>query len=84
LARTRAIARLKRAEVEAWQQALLAERRNQDLTLLYQVGNALTSTLNTQQVFDKTTRLVQEFLGVEVVSLWLLDETGQQLILTLV
>lgn len=82
LARTRAIARLKRAEVEAWRQARVAERRNQELTLLYQVGNALTSTLNTQQVFDKTTRLVQEFLGVEVVSLWLLDETGQQLILT--
>lgn len=82
LARTRAIARLKRAEVEAWRQAQVAERRNQDLTLLYQVGNALTSTLDTQQVLHKTTQLVQQFLGAEIASLWLLDESGQQLILT--
>lgn len=82
LARTRAVARLKRAEVEAWRQARVAERRNQELTLMYQVGNALTATLDTQEVLHKTTRLVQQFLGAEVASIWLLDETGQQLILT--
>lgn len=82
LARVRAVARLKLAEAEARRQTRIAQRRNKDLALLYQVGNALTSTLDTEMVLGKTTQLVQEFLGAEVASLWLLDDAGQNLVLT--
>jgi len=82
LARVRVVARLKQAEAEARRQTRIAQRRNQDLTLLYQVGNALTSTLDTETVLGKTTQLAQKFLGAEVASLWLLDEAAQHLILT--
>ncbi len=59
------------------------QRQIEDLTLLNQVGNTLTSTLDTQKILAQTTQLVQESLGAEIASLWLLDETRENLVLTI-
>jgi PAS domain S-box-containing protein len=53
-----------------------------ELTLLNQVGQALTSTLNLDQLLSQTTQMVQRYLRAEAASLWLLDEDGQTLVLT--
>ena len=53
-----------------------------DLILLNEIGQALTSTLNLEQLLDQTTRMVQESLRAEAASLWLLDEGGETLVLT--
>ena len=53
-----------------------------DLILLNEIGRALTSTLDLSQILERTTQLVQESLQAEAVSLWLLDEASQELVLT--
>ena len=57
------------------------QQRVEDLTLLNQVGQALTSTLDPNRILNETTQLVQISLEAEVASLWLLDEAGEHLIL---
>lgn len=58
------------------------QRQVEDLTLLNQVGQTLTSTLELEQILSDTTNLVQVSLDAELASLWLLDETGEHLTLT--
>jgi two-component system phosphate regulon sensor histidine kinase PhoR len=55
------------------------QRQVQDLRLLNEVGNALTSTLDLQQVLEQTTYLAQVALNAETASVWLVDETGAHL-----
>ncbi len=53
-----------------------------DLVLLNEIGHALTSTLDLDQILERTTKMVQESLRAEAASLWLLEEDSQQLVLT--
>lgn len=53
-----------------------------DLTLLNQVGQTLTSTLELDRVLHDTTRLVQEALDADLASLWLFNEERTHLVLT--
>jgi signal transduction histidine kinase/DNA-binding response OmpR family regulator/uncharacterized protein (DUF433 family) len=53
-----------------------------DLILLNEIGQALTSTLNLEQILTRTTNMVQESLRADAASLWLLDEAGQALMVT--
>lgn len=50
-----------------------------DLIVLNEIGRALTSSLNQEQILKQTTLLVQRSLQAEAASLWLLDETDQVL-----
>ncbi len=52
-----------------------------DLIVLNEIGRALTSSLDQDQILKQTTLLVQRSLQAEVASLWLLDEAGTDLIL---
>jgi PAS domain S-box-containing protein len=53
-----------------------------DLALLNEIGHALTSTLDLEQILHSTTRMVQEALRAEATSLWLLDGERRELVLT--
>jgi two-component system phosphate regulon sensor histidine kinase PhoR len=53
-----------------------------DLALLNEIGHALTSTLDLEQILRSTTQMVQEALRAEATSLWLLDEECHELVLT--
>ncbi|MBN1487834.1 MAG: GAF domain-containing protein [Anaerolineae bacterium] len=73
LSRVRAIARLKKAELEAHHQTRLAERRNKELELLNALGLASNSSLAWQDAFqDSITKLV-DLLPVEMAGLLLLE-----------
>jgi signal transduction histidine kinase/DNA-binding response OmpR family regulator/uncharacterized protein (DUF433 family) len=50
-----------------------------DLIVLNEIGRALTSSLDQDQILKQTTLLVQRSLQAEAASLWLLDETDQEL-----
>ena len=58
------------------------QQQVQDLILLNEVGQALTSTLDLEQILNRTTRMVQESLRAEAASLWLLDPKNRALLLT--
>jgi signal transduction histidine kinase len=49
-------------------------RRNHDLALLNRMGQALTATLDLQQITDQLQQAVTEIIGVEGCSIWLWDE----------
>ncbi len=58
------------------QQALEAlERRNRNLALLNQVGQALTAMLNLEQVIEQTVQTAVDIIGAEASSIWLRDES---------
>jgi signal transduction histidine kinase/DNA-binding response OmpR family regulator len=50
------------------------EQRNRDLTLLNNLGQSLTATLDMQQVVDRLLQAVTEIIGAEGGSVWLWDE----------
>lgn len=58
-----------------------AQQQVDDLIALNEIGRALTSTLDLEQVLKQTTLLIQRALLSEAALLWLLDETGQELVL---
>jgi signal transduction histidine kinase len=62
------LAEEKRRAVEA------LEQRNRDLTLLNNLGQSLTATLDMQQVVDRLLQSVTEIIGAEGGSVWLWDE----------
>ncbi|MBN1977361.1 MAG: response regulator [Anaerolineae bacterium] len=64
----RRLAEEKRRAVEA------LEQRNRDLTLLNNLGQSLTATLDMQQVIDRLLHAVTEIIGAEGGSVWLWDE----------
>jgi PAS domain S-box-containing protein len=53
-----------------------------DLALLNEIGKALTSTLDLEQILERTTLLVQQSIRADAVLLWLVDEADQELVLT--
>lgn len=59
-----------------------AQQQVDDLIALNEVGRALTSTLDLEQVLKQTTLLMQRALLSEAALLWLLDEANQELVLT--
>ena len=58
-------------------------RRNQDLTLLNNVAEVLTSYLELDEILEKTLSLVMDYMGVESGEIFLLAEDGQSLELAL-
>lgn len=64
----RRLAEEKKRAVEA------LEQRNRDLTLLNNLGQSLTATLDMQQVIDRLLQAVTEIIGAEGGSVWLWDE----------
>ncbi len=68
----------------AMENARLLESTQQqvdDLIALNEIGRALTSTLNLDQILKQTTLLIQRSLLCEAASLWLMDPAGGQLVL---
>ena len=58
-----------------------AQQQVDDLIALNEIGRALTSTLDLEQVLKQTTLMIQRALFSEAALLWLLDETDQKLVL---
>lgn len=58
-----------------------AQQQVDDLIALNEVGRALTSTLDLEQVLKQTTLLMQRALLSEAALLWLLDEASQEVVL---
>ncbi|MBI1879754.1 MAG: response regulator, partial [Chloroflexi bacterium] len=52
-----------------------------DLIALNEIGRALTSTLDLDQILRQTTQLMHRSLQSEAASLWLLNETNDELVL---
>ncbi|MBN1993366.1 MAG: GAF domain-containing protein [Anaerolineae bacterium] len=59
-----------------------AQEQVDDLIVLNEIGRALTSTLNHEQILKQTTLLAQRSLQAEATSLWLLDEETQEVVFT--
>jgi len=58
-----------------------AQQQVDDLIALNEIGRALTSTLDLEQVLKQTTLMIQRALFSEAALLWLLDEADQELVL---
>jgi len=58
-----------------------AQDQVDDLIVLNEIGRALTSTLNQDQIWKQTTLLVQRSLQAEAASLWMLDDADKALVL---
>ena len=58
-------------------------QRNRDLALLNAVGEMLASTLNEDEILEKTLAQVMEYLQVEAGEIFLATEDGQSLMLAL-
>ena len=58
------------------------QQQVEDLKLLNQIGQALTSTLDLEEILTETTGTVRSALDTEAASVWLLDEERQTLRLT--
>ena len=59
---------------------MLSQRRLERLSLLYQIGQALASTLDVRQVLEQTTELAATMLGAEASTLMLVDEETKELV----
>ena len=59
---------------------LLSQHRLQRLSLLYQIGHALASTLDRRQVLEPTTELAATMLRAEASTLMLVDEKTNELV----
>lgn len=59
-----------------------AQQQVDDLIALTEIGRALTSNLNLDQVLKQTTLFIQRSLQCEAVSLWLLSDDKKELLLT--
>ncbi len=58
------------------------QQQVEDLKLLNQIGQTLTSTLDLEEILTETTETVRSALDTEAASVWLLDEAHQKLRLT--
>jgi signal transduction histidine kinase len=72
LSDTNAILKQEIAERKRAEEAL--RRRNHDLGLLNRMGQALTATLDLQQITDQLQQAVVDIISVEGASVWLWDE----------
>lgn len=59
-----------------------AQQQVDDLIALTEIGRALTSNLDLDQVLKQTTLFIQRSLQCEAVSLWLLSDDRKELVLT--
>jgi two-component system phosphate regulon sensor histidine kinase PhoR len=73
LARVRAVARLKRAEIEARRQAKLAKSRNRELELLNELALAVSSSGTLQDILRASLQKLIHLLDVKTGALLLLD-----------
>jgi two-component system phosphate regulon sensor histidine kinase PhoR len=79
LARVQAVARLKRAELDAQRHAQIVARHNQSLELLNELAIAITSSLDLQKVFASAMQQLSRLLKAEAVSILLLDGEEKKL-----
>ena len=82
LARIGANVRIHQAEEAARRQATILARRNRELALLNQIQQAVTASLNLDDVLDATMEQVQQVLKAEATSLWFVDRINQALLLS--
>ncbi|MCB0194238.1 MAG: response regulator [Anaerolineae bacterium] len=59
-----------------------AQQQVDDLIALTEIGRALTSNLDLEQILKQTTLFIQRSLQCEAVSLWLLSKDKKELVLT--
>ncbi|MEM7034563.1 MAG: ATP-binding protein [Chloroflexota bacterium] len=79
LARVRAVARLKRAELEAQRQAQIAAQRNQGLELLNELAVAATSSLSLDMIFTSSLHQLAHLLSAEAVAILLINKDSPEL-----
>ncbi|MBN1873193.1 MAG: GAF domain-containing protein [Anaerolineae bacterium] len=88
LARVRAVARLRRAEIEARHHAALVERRNQELELLSSlalvVGSSATEGTPLEQLFIPSLQQLPQLLDAEAIALLLPDMYRTQVFTSIV
>lgn len=82
LARIGANVRIHQAEEAARRQATILARRNRELALLNQIQQAVTASLNLDDVLDATMKQVQKVLKAEATSLWFVDRANDVLLLS--
>jgi signal transduction histidine kinase/DNA-binding response OmpR family regulator/uncharacterized protein (DUF433 family) len=80
LSRVQAVARLKWAEEETRRQARTVTRRNKELELLNELALAVASSLDLDEIFASSMQKLSQLLDAEAVSLLLLDEETQELV----
>lgn len=83
LARVRAVARLKRAELEAQSQAQIAAQRNQGLELLNELAVAATSSLNLDMIFTSSLHQLAHLLSAEAVAILLISKDSPKLMVNI-
>lgn len=76
-ARVRAVARLKRAELSAQQQARIVTRRNEELALLNELSVATTTSLDLAEVVALSLKKLEHLCKSESASIWLLNQKRQ-------
>ncbi|MFQ5814087.1 MAG: ATP-binding protein [Anaerolineae bacterium] len=59
----------------------ITERKQSELRALFEAGRLLTSPLDLPEILDRLTEITYSFLKMDVVRIWLLDETGGALVL---
>lgn len=57
----------------------VTQQRVDDMIALNEIGQALTSTLDLEEILQRTTLLTQWVLQSDAISIWLLDDTQQYL-----
>lgn len=82
LARIGANVRVHEAEESARHQAIVLARRNRELALLNKIQQAVTASLNLDEVLDATLQQVQRVVDAEAASLWFIDRENQTLMLS--
>ena len=83
LARVNAVARLKRAELEAQQQAILVAQRNKELELLNELAVATTSSLDLQRILAFSMQKLFQIFNAEMIVILMPDEATQKLIVNI-
>jgi len=83
LARVQAVARLKRAELEAQRQAALAAQHSKGLELLNELAMAITSSLDLQEILTFSMQKLSQIFGAEMVAILMPDEKTQKLIVNI-
>ena len=76
-ARVRAVARLKRAELSAYQQARIVSKRNEELALLNELSVATTTSLDLAEVVALSLRKLGHLFKSQGTSIWFLNEKQQ-------
>jgi len=84
LARIGANVRVHQAEEEARKQANILARRNRELAIINEIQQAVTASLNVDEVMESALYEVQKVIDAEATSLWFVDRENQTLVLSAV